>query len=146
MLIAMRMLFVSTHFPSDLRLDVQGTYKRMAMFIDAIKLVLKKSRSAKAQLDVLFYVPPEIDTSPQAIATAEKALSEHWDFPLKLFLCPEFVYTEPLSKWQQQAPGMLNFFQQRDLVRTSQPFQIQAFETCLSRKPAAIFIHRLRSM
>ena len=142
----MRMLFVSTHFPSDLRLDVQGTYKRMAMFIDAIKLVLKKSCSANAQLDVLFYVPPEIDTSPRAIAAAEKALSEHWDLPLKLFLCPEFVYTEPLSKWQQQAPGMLNFFQQRDLVRTSQPLQIRAFEACLSRKPAAIFIHRLRSM
>lgn len=141
----MRVLFVSTHFPSDLRLDVQGTYKRMALFIDAIKLILQEGR-ASAQLDVLFYVPPETDTSPTAIAAAEEALSQHWNIPLTLFLCPEFVYAKPLSKWQQQAPGMINFFQQRDLVRTSQPLQIQAFEACLTRKPDAVFIHRLRSM
>ncbi|PSB24807.1 glycosyltransferase [Stenomitos frigidus] len=142
----MRVLFVSTHFPSDLRLDVQGTYKRMAMFVEALQLMLQDQRSAKAALDVLFYVPPETDTSPEAIAATEKALSEHWNLPITLFLCPEFMHAKPLSKWQQQTPGMLNFFQQRDLIRTSQPKQIQAFEACLSRQPDAVFIHRLRSM
>ena len=134
----MRVLFVSTHFPKNPRLDVQGTYKRMAMFLEAIK--------SFAQIDVLFYVPPGTDTSPAAVAATEKALSQHWKLPITLFLCPEFDYPQPLSKWQQQAPGMLNFFQQRDLVRTSQPEQIQAFEACLERKPDAVFIHRLRSM
>jgi Glycosyl transferases group 1 len=142
----MRVLFVSTHFPSNLRLDVQGTYQRMAMFVEALKLLLQENRTGKAQLDVLFYVPPETDVSPEAIAATQKALSAHWNTPLNLFLCPEFVHPKPLSKWQQQAPGMVNFFQQRDLVRTSQPAQIQAFEACLNRKPDAIFSHRLRSM
>lgn len=142
----MRVLFVSTHFPSDLRLDVQGTYKRMALFVEALKLMLQASRAANTQLDVLFYVPPETDTSPAAIAATQKALSANWKLPINLFLCPEFVHGKPLSKWQQQALGMLNFFQQRDLVRTSQPAQIQAFEACLERQPDAIFIHRLRSM
>lgn len=134
----MRVLFVSTHFPQDLRLDVQGTYKRMAMFLEALKLF--------AQVDMLFYVPPDTDLDSAAIAATEKALSQHWNLPITLFLCPEFVHPHPLSKWQQQAPGMFNFFQQRDLVRTSQPQQIQAFEACLNRKPDAVFIHRLRSM
>ena len=142
----MRVLFVSTHFPTDLRLDVQGTYKRMAMFLEALKLLLHEHRATRAQLDVLFYVPPETDTAPDAIATTERALSAHWNLPINLFLCPEFVHPKPLSKWQQQAPGMLNFFQQRDLVRTSQPEQIHAFEACLNRKPDAVFVHRLRSM
>ena len=116
------------------------------MFVEAIKLLLQENRTATAQLDVLFYVSPETDTSPAAIATMEKALSAHWNTPINLFLCPEFVHDKPLSKWQQQAPGLLNFFQQRELVRTSQPEQVQAFEACLKRKPDAIFIHRLRSM
>lgn len=134
----MRVLFVSTHFPQDLRLDVQGTYKRMAMFLEAFKTF--------TEIDLLFYVPPATDTSPAAIAATEKALSQHWNLPIKLFLCREFEHPHPLSKWQQQAPGMFNFFQQRDLVRTSQPEQIQAFEACLNRKPDIILIHRLRSM
>ncbi|MBC7971494.1 MAG: glycosyltransferase [Verrucomicrobia bacterium] len=142
----MRVLFVSTHFPHDLRLDVQGTYKRMAMFLEALKALLYGQGSRNAQLDVLFYVSPETDTSPSAIAATEQALSQHWKIPITLFLCPEFVHPQPLSKWQQQAPGMINFFQQRDLVRTSQPEQIQAFEACLDRKPDAVFVHRLRSM
>ncbi|MBW4691940.1 MAG: glycosyltransferase family 4 protein [Lyngbya sp. HA4199-MV5] len=135
----MRVLFVSTHFPQDLRLDVQGTYKRMATFLEAIKTF--------AQVDVLFYVPPGTDTSPGAIAAIEKALSQHWQLPITLFLCPEFdEHAHPLPKWQQQAPGMFSIFQQRDLVRTSQPEQIHAFEACLNRQPDAVFIHRLRSM
>ena len=142
----MRVLFVSTHYPSNLRLDVQGTYKRMAMFVEALKLLLRENGEVTAQLDVLFYVPPETDTSAEAIATMEKALSAHWNTPINLFLCPEFVHAKPLSKWQQQAPGMVNFFQQRDLVRTSQAQQVQAFEACLRRKPDAIVSHRLRSM
>ncbi len=141
----MRVLFVSTHYPHDLRRDVQGTYKRMALLIETLKAMLQ-STSTAPQLDVLFYVPPETDTSPAAIEAAETALSQHWDVPLTLFLCPEFVHAKPLSKWEQQAPGMVNFFQQRDLVRTSQPEQVQAFEACLSRQPDAVLIHRLRSM
>ncbi len=116
------------------------------MFLEALKSLLQQKPAASAQLDMLFYVSPETDTSPSAIAATEKAFSDHWNIPINLFLCPEFVHAKPLSKWQQQAPGMLNFFQQRDLVRTSQPEQVQAFEDCLNRQPDAIFIHRLRSI
>ncbi|RMF85105.1 MAG: glycosyltransferase, partial [Nitrospinota bacterium] len=62
-----RVLFVSSYFPSNLRTLVHGTFKRMEMFIDALKAV--------ARLDMLFYVRPDQDVSPGAIAALERSFS-----------------------------------------------------------------------
>ena len=46
---------------------------------------------AIATLDVLFFVPPqvEVDYSPVAIATKQQELSAHWNAAINLCLCPQ---------------------------------------------------------
>jgi hypothetical protein len=74
----MHILFVSTSFPRDLRTYVSGGFQRMRMFVDALKEI--------AHLDVLFYVPTDVDTSPAAVSAWERTLSQHWEADLHLFL------------------------------------------------------------
>lgn len=131
----MRVLFVSNHFPRDLNTSTQGIYKRMGLFIDALKAI--------SQFDMLFFVSPEVDTSPSAIAQLETAFSRHWQTSINLFLCP---IEAPTSKLQQQLAGIFNFYQQADYVATSQAAALEVFEYCLSRQPDAIFVHRLNSI
>jgi glycosyltransferase involved in cell wall biosynthesis len=134
----MHILFVSTSFPRDLRTYVSGGFQRMRMFVDALKEV--------AHLDVLFYVPTDVDTSPAAVSAWERTLSQHWEADLHLFLCQHFERTAALSKWQIYRAEMTSFFEQPGYMSTSGAQQVQAFEHCLHRKPDAIFVHKLPAM
>ncbi|WP_232224245.1 glycosyltransferase family 4 protein [Mastigocladopsis repens] len=108
----------------------------MSMFIDAIKEI--------GQVDMLFFVPPETELSPDIIAQTERTFSQHWQTQINLHLCPIEAEQNSVPKWRQQWDGIFNFFKQSDFLRS--PQQLQALETCLSRKPDAIFVHRLSSM
>ena len=132
----MRALFVSNHFPTHLATNTQGIYKRMGLFIDALADI--------AQLDVLFFVSADTDTSAGAIAQLEKAFSQHWSIPIQLFLCP--TPAPAGSKLKQQWSGTFNFYKQADYVGTSSPQAVQAFEACLERQPDLVFVHRLTSI
>ncbi len=132
----MRILFVSHHFPSDLSTNTQGIYKRMGLFIDAIKAI--------AQLEMLFFVPADTDVSASAIAATEQAFSQHWQTPIKLHLCPIPANPPTRPKWRQQSDGIFNFFQQADFWVS--PQQVQALQTCLNSAPDAVFVHRLCAM
>ena len=134
----MRVLFVSTYFPGDSRILVHGVFKRMEMFVDAIKEI--------AQLDMLFYVPRNGDVSPQGVAGVERFLSERWSADVRLFLCPRFERPEGTSKWRRYGAGIVTVFGQGTCVFTSGSRQVEAFEACLRRKPDAIFAHRLPAM
>lgn len=134
----MRVLVVSKECPTDLRINVHGIYKRLRMFIDAIKEI--------ADIDILFYVSPDTDRSPSTISEIEHSFYQYWNVKLNVFLCPKFTREQTLSAWQLQAPGILSFFKQPGSTETSGLQQIWAFEECLSRKPDAIFVHRLNSM
>jgi glycosyltransferase involved in cell wall biosynthesis len=135
----MHALIVSKHFPKDLRTNVGGTFQRLRLFIDALK---KES----AKLDALFYVPPQVDTSPAAVAVWEQTLAKHWDIDLHLTLCPEFEGGDGRSKWREYASAAVSFFQQPEYAATSGSRQVEAFEACLQRNPGLIFAHKLGSM
>jgi len=75
-----KILFVTGNFPYDLRILVHGVYKRMRMFIDAIKEV--------ASIEMLIFVRPEVDISPSLVSSLERSFSEYWDAEIKVFLCP----------------------------------------------------------
>lgn len=130
----MRILFISIHYPSDLSTNTQGIYKRMGMFIDAIKEI--------GQVDMLFFVPPETDMSPDAIASQERAFSQYWQTQVNLTLCPTIEEHDSIPKWRKQLDGSFNFFKQSPVS----PQQMQALEACLLQKPDAIFVHRLSSI
>ncbi|MEQ9620236.1 MAG: glycosyltransferase [Deltaproteobacteria bacterium] len=136
----MRFLFISRHFPSDLRTSVHGVYKRMGMFIEAIKDF--------AGLDMLFYVPEDQSYSQSQISDLEESFSKHWEADIKLFLCSvsEFNDKTELSKWLSFGAGIINFHRQKGYFELSGQKQVQALEECLERKPDAIFAHRLSSM
>jgi hypothetical protein len=134
----MRILFISRHFPADLRTCTYGTYQRMGMLIDAIKEI--------AELDILYYVPPEIEISPAAIATKQQELSEYWGAPIHLSLCRLFDPPTSTPKLQRHLPGIFNCFDQLLFFGTSRPEQVAAFEGCLERQPDLIFVHRLGLM
>ncbi len=133
----MRILFVSAHLPTNLQIDVQGMFKRMRMFVDALKAI--------AELEMLFYVPPEQEISPDAIAQLEQEFRQYWQVDMRLSLCPQNSNSEG-SKWKQQALGMFDFFQQGGFAITSGPRQLWAFEEALSRQPDAVFAHGLQAM
>ena len=132
----MRILFISCRFPTDLQRDVQGTFRRFNLFLDAFKEI--------AQLDVLFYVPPDVDCSE--IAAHQKALSEHWGTTINLFLCPQRVADSSGPKWQRQFAPIFNFRAQGHFFATSAPSQLEALDACLDRQPDAVFCHRLEAM
>jgi glycosyltransferase involved in cell wall biosynthesis len=134
----MRILFVSRHFPDDLRTSTYGTYQRMGMLIDAIKEI--------AQIDFLFYVPSEIEISPAATAAKQQELSEYWGAPIHLSLCRLFDPPTSTPKLQRHLPGIFNFFDQLLFFGTSRPEQVAAFERCLECQPDLIFVHRLGLM
>lgn len=134
----MRFLFVSYTFPRDLYTSVHGIFKRMNMFIDAIKLI--------GTIEMLFYVPMSMEISSKSVEHWEQTLSEYWDTKIKLNLCHRFEHKTKLSYWQRYGLSALFFFKQPKYMQTSMPYQVKAFETCLQRKPSAIFAHRLNAM
>ena len=135
----MKVLFITTECPTNLAENVHGIYKRMSMFIDAIKEI--------ASMNMLFYVSPDdVDISSFTVSEIEYSFYQHWNVKLKISLCEKNMNEGSLSKWQSQSRGVFNFFKQPVFMGTSGSQQIQAFEKCLSYEPDAIFVHRLRSM
>lgn len=136
----MRLLFITRQFvhnPSD---QFSGIYKRMGMFIDAFKEIVR--------LDILFYISDNIRYSPSQCAILEKNLSKFWKMETKIFLCPisKFRDDTSLSKWLSYSAGIYNFYNQRYYFELSGHQRIQALEECLDLKPDAIFAKKLYSM
>ncbi len=136
----MRILVLSCRYPADLQKDVQGTFRRFSLFMDALKSI--------ATLDLLFFVPPwlEVDASEGAIATHQQALSHHWHTPISLFLCPQRSVPKHQPPWQRQLRPIFDYRHQGSFYPTSAPQQLQALDACLDRQPDAIFCHRLEAM
>ncbi|KAM3092816.1 glycosyltransferase [Phormidesmis sp. 146-12] len=132
----MRVLFISNSFYPNYK--TVGIYNRMLMFVEALNEV--------THLDMLFYVSSEVDISPLATAQVESTLRRSWHSGLTLFLCARSTPPVSLPKWKLQKAGILNFFEQPEMIPASGSKQVKAFEECLDLKPDAIFIHRLNSM
>jgi glycosyltransferase involved in cell wall biosynthesis len=134
----MRVLFVSKHFPRDLRTSVNGVFQRLRMFVDAWKEV--------AQLHLLFYVSPDVDTSPAAVMAHEAAFRKFWDVDVRLTLCPQANLTNGDGRWRDYAKGASSLFRQPGYAETSGALQVRVFEDLVERGPDVIFVHRLASM
>jgi glycosyltransferase involved in cell wall biosynthesis len=134
----MRILFVSKHFPNKQSSWAIGVFKRFKMFIDAIKEI--------AEIDLLYYVPEGVSTSSDAVLQKQRSLSKFFDIPIRLFLCKRSDNSAFISKLSKYAIGTFKFYQQPLYSGITGTKQIQAFETCLSYNPDAVFVHRLGAM
>ncbi len=135
----MRILFISSYFPDNLSTSIHGVYKRMSMFIDAIKEI--------AEIDMLFFIDPE-NYKPGAEKDYQKEFSKHWDTEINLYLCPraEFKEEDEIRKWLSLGAGIFSFYKQRGRIEYSGSEQLEALEKCLDRDHCAIFAHRLSAM
>ena len=135
----MRVLFVSTLFPREPKMNVSGGFLRMGMMVDALKEI--------GQLDMFFYVPADLDISSAASSLMENALREHWNADIRLFLYPRFVPGETLTRWQRYGASSLSFMKYPDYMATSMTPQVNALEACLARqKPDVVFAYKLPSI
>ncbi|MEM7064899.1 MAG: glycosyltransferase [Cyanobacteria bacterium P01_B01_bin.77] len=132
----MRVLFISAHFPTDLRVKIHGVYKRMGLFINAIQ--------GLAAIDFLYYVPPSFDISPTAVAKLEKEFAKRWQADITFTFCHRSTRQHRLRI--KYLLGALNFFEQSPYIGMSGKTQIEALENCLARKPDTVFAHRLQAM
>lgn len=134
----MKIGFISTGFPGDIQKDVYGGFKRMGMFIEAIKVM--------GELDMLFYVHPELDITSEFILEMEEKLATHWDAKLHLDLCNLAPYKQAKGRWQEYISPALSITEHHPFRQTAQREQINAVHRLLSRKPDILFIHRLAAM
>lgn len=129
----MRALFISNHFDPDYKGG--GCYSRMLMFVEALKEV--------SHLDMLFYVSHDTDLSLSAIAEVEASLRRSWHPQLNLFLCPQDTKFAVAPRWKRE---VVSIFKPSVMTTAIGIQQVEAFESCLERKPDLIFVHRLSSM
>jgi glycosyltransferase involved in cell wall biosynthesis len=132
-----RALFVSKAFPVNLTESVHGVYKRMSIFIDALKEV--------ASVEFLFYVPDTVDVSEPSRRRLETALSEHWDTPLTLRLCPRDDLSKT-TRWTVYGAPALRLCRQLGYRDVSGERQVSAFAEALDGEPDFLFVHRLYCM
>lgn len=136
----MRILFVSRYFIDDLQTKVHGVYKRMGMFIEALKEI--------ATLDVLFYTPPGAHYSPSQTKELETRLRDYWQADVSLFLCPMREYGDRthFGKISSFGKGVFSIFEQLGYYEVSGEKQVGVLDDCLESNPDAVFAHRLSAM
>jgi glycosyltransferase involved in cell wall biosynthesis len=130
--------FISRAFPEDPETSVSGMYKRMGMFIQAMKEM--------GELDMLFYVRPDLDVNRGFIAEMEERLAKRWDAQLRLDLCNLVPERPTKGRWQEYISPALNIANHPPYMYTTQSKQINAVQQMLSRKPDILFAHRLTGM
>lgn len=134
----MKILLVSNTLPDDPRVKVHGIYKRLRLFLDAIKEI--------AEVECLFYVPPNMDIKSDLITEIESNFEEFWQTNITLTLCHRSKQRYRKLGQQNFFPGAFNFFKQEAYVGVSGQKQVQALEHRLAYKPDIIFAHRLQAM
>jgi ABC-type protease/lipase transport system fused ATPase/permease subunit len=136
----MNVLFISTHFPYDSQRSATGTYKRMRVFLDALK--------ERVSLRLLFYYPPYLNVSGRSIEDAKATMRHEWGLT-DVDLVVSKQEREPddsKNLWDRYVSRAVSMHKQLGFVCTSGPEQLRIFERCLEDRPDFIFAHRLMAM
>lgn len=134
----MRIGFVSAQFPSEPRTSVYGGFKRMGMFIEALREM--------GTLDALFYVRPELGLNMDILDVWKTKLHDHFKATFELDLCRLSPIKPPEGRWQEYIAPALSIANLPPYLQTAQKVQIDAARRLLSRKHDILFVHRLISM
>jgi glycosyltransferase involved in cell wall biosynthesis len=134
----MKIGFISAHFPYDPRRSADGIQMRMGMFIEALKQI--------GDLDMLFYVRPDLPLDADVVGGWERQLSDQFNAGLHLDLCRWSPPRPPNGRWQEYISPALSIGNLFPYLVTAQAEQVEAVRRLLSRKPDILFVHRLISM
>ncbi len=139
----MRVLFLSEYCPFDLRTDVFGVFKRMRMLLEAVKTF--------GDLDVLFFAPLGVDTSPAVARQLEDSIEAAWGLRLNAFIrAQETAGPRPIRTrlpfWIRcMSRGAVTYDTRLSLNNSHEP-SLRALAQCLDRGPGLILAYRLGSM
>jgi glycosyltransferase involved in cell wall biosynthesis len=135
----MRALFISNHFPHDGAGSVYGVFKRMGLFIEA-------ALQSVDELDMLFFVPHGIDTSPMMVVGMQEQARALWSPRIHLSVCRQPRHDGAISNWGQYGAGIFSVYRQEGHQGMNGPDAAAALESCLERGPSWVLAHRLQAM
>lgn len=132
----MRILFVSRAYPIDFK-KKWGIYKRMQLFIDAIKEF--------SHIDMLYYIPYSMIPSEEEFQEEKIKICNFLMASVHLYLCPLYEDIQvSTTNWSIIGRGVFSFYNQAMHIGISRKKQISTFNDCLKKKEYdAIFVHRL---
>jgi glycosyltransferase involved in cell wall biosynthesis len=131
-----RWLFVSCNFPADPERKVTAVYRRMGMFVEALR--------GLGTLDMLFFVEPDVAVDAESVERFRVRLADHWETDLRLQLCRRELPAER-GRVAHYLRGALSVHGQPQYEMTSGERQLAAFEEALGRRPDGLFLHRLNA-
>lgn len=131
-----RWLFVSSNFPADPDRKVTAVYRRMGMFVEALREL--------GSLDMLFFVEPDVPVDAASVERFRCRLSEHWRTDLRLQLCQRQPVVER-GRLAHYLAGASSVHRQPPFALTSGDRQRAAFDEAIGRRPDALFLHRLNA-
>lgn len=131
-----RWLFVSSNFPDDLDRKITAVYRRMGMFVEALREL--------GSLDMLFYVGPDVPIDGESVERFRRRLADHWGTDLRLQLCRRRPAAER-GRVAHYLRGALSVHEQPQFSLTSGDRQLAVFDEALERRPDALFLHRLNA-
>ena len=134
----MKLGFVSSAMPLDPEKCVHGIYRRMGMFIRAMR--------KDWEMEMLFYVDPNLDVSPDFRANMERLLASHWDAKLRIDICRMAPARPEKSRWTHYIQPALSIKSYPSYSQVTRPEQIAALSRLLSKDLDAVFVHRLQCM
>lgn len=134
----MKIGFISRCFPLPLERCVHGIYKRMGLFIEAMK--------ETCELEMLFYVDPALNLTSECVDSIKKLLSKHWNIKINLTLCRRAPLINAQDLWGHFIRPALSALQISPFSLTSGRDQVEACRDLLSKDLDCLFIHRLDCM
>lgn len=139
----MRVLFLTEFYPFDVRTEVFGVFKRLRLFLDAVEPL--------GEVDVLFFAPLGVDSSPAAARRLEGEIEAVWGLRLNVFVrAQQPAGPRPLRGrvplWIRcVSQGAVTYDSDLSLNNSHGP-SLEAVAQCLDRRPDMILAFRLGTM
>ncbi len=133
---ALRVLFVTPHFPEDPSRSISGAYKRMRMWLDAIQ-------SSGATLEMLCFTRSDADASPENAARVSRALADEWGIRGEVVLCRREPIEDIRGVFARYVRPMLTLSNQAAFWVFAGRRQEEALSAALSRSPDVVFFYNL---
>ncbi|MEO8751912.1 MAG: glycosyltransferase [Casimicrobiaceae bacterium] len=134
-----RLVFVSRTFPADFARSTYGIFIRMRMLLDSV-------RSLADDLDIVFYVDPEIAISESRRRETEDNIRTCWGIHASVTLAPESVVPPSGDAWAHYVWPLFSVYRQLDFAGTAHAAQARILERHVDSNVVAIVAHRLGAM
>lgn len=133
-----RALFVTAEFPKSFESAVNGIFNRMRMFLEALDM-------AGYTLDILFYISQDLKITDELTRQVSDDIKTFWNLDCNVVLCNVSDEENSHGFYNHYIKPVFNAFANPLYNDKLTEKQIKAFEACLDKQPALLFIHRLYS-